>query len=76
MCSTYGRIGLPNIWEKGFAFFVQEYPPKPFATSLPKLVLAWCALYTCCYYCCTCCANKVVIEKAEVDQAVQGVGLE
>jgi len=43
------------------------FPPEPYATSLPKVMLGCCTLYTLLYFCCTCCADKVTIEKKELD---------
>jgi len=51
-----------------------QYPPNPYARSMPTFMLCAYFTYTFFYYCCTCCANKVIIEKAEVDEA--DVGLE
>jgi hypothetical protein len=45
-----------------------DWPPKPFATTLPKFMMASCATYTFFYYCCACCANKVEISKADLDE--------
>jgi hypothetical protein len=44
-------------------------PPQPYATNLPKAMLISCGTYTLFYYCCTCCANKVTIERREVGEA-------
>jgi hypothetical protein len=48
-----------------------QMPGKPYGTSLPKGMLASCAVYTLFYYCCTCCANKVEIERSEVPELGQ-----
>jgi len=69
-------IFLLLLANAGLSTYVQvapdcQMPGKPYGTSLPKGMLASCAVYTFFYYCCTCCANKVEIERSDVPELGQ-----